>query len=101
MPAFDPNRPWRHLYGAKWQRRRLRFLGKHPLCAMCANAGRIVPATVVDHRQPHKGDLALFWNEVNWQALCKTHHDSNKQAEERGNARHQAGVDGYPIDGGW
>lgn len=101
MPSFDANRPWRHLYGAKWQRRRLRFLDRNPLCAFCAKADRIVAATVVDHKTPHKGDLALFWAETNWQALCTTHHNSNKQAAEHGNDRGQAGLDGYPIEGGW
>jgi hypothetical protein len=34
--------------------------------------------------------------ENNWQALCKPHHDSTKQREERG--RFQAvGEDGWPL----
>jgi 5-methylcytosine-specific restriction endonuclease McrA len=24
---------------------------------------------------PHKGNEALFWDESNWQSLCKFHHD--------------------------
>jgi 5-methylcytosine-specific restriction endonuclease McrA len=37
---------------------------------------------VVDHIIPHKGDKALFWDEKNWQPLCKYCHDSIKAKEE-------------------
>lgn len=30
----------------------------------------MTPARVVDHITPHRGDVALFWDESNWQALC-------------------------------
>jgi len=97
MPSFDPNRPWRHLYGSKWDRLRLRFLDKNPLCIRCLDLGRTEPATVVDHVVDHKGNLTLFWSQANWQALCKKCHDSWKR---RGSP---AAVDaeGYPKDGSW
>ena len=62
-------------YGYRWQKARKRFLTAHPLCVMCAREGRYVKATVVDHIIPHRGDPVLFWDESNWQALCKRHHD--------------------------
>lgn len=34
----------------------------------------------------------------NWQPLCKPHHDSTKQAEEK-NGRPAIGVDGWPVTG--
>jgi 5-methylcytosine-specific restriction protein A len=71
-------------YGSRWQRERLIYLAEHPLCRMCQSLGKIEPATVVDHRKPHKGDPQLFWSKDNWQALCKPHHDRDKQREERG-----------------
>lgn len=37
---------------------------------------------VVDHIRPHRGDPVLFWDENNWQALCKFCHDSRKQRVE-------------------
>ena len=37
--------------------------------------GMLTPATVVDHVIPHRGDQKLFWDEDNWQALCKSCHD--------------------------
>ncbi|MFR8915662.1 MAG: HNH endonuclease, partial [Oscillospiraceae bacterium] len=62
-------------YDAKWRRARKRFLRSHPLCANCLSQGVLTPATVVDHIVPHRGDRALFWDEKNWQPLCKSCHD--------------------------
>ena len=62
-------------YTGKWQRARTTFLKKHPLCAYCLAQSRLTPATVVDHVIPHRGDPALFWDEANWQPLCKPCHD--------------------------
>lgn len=70
-------------YNSRWQKARHTFLSRHPLCCMCSAEGRVVPATVVDHKIPHRGDQQLFWDTSNWQPLCKRHHDSTKQAEER------------------
>ena len=33
----------------------------HPLCKYCAELGRVTPATIVDHIEPHKGDVNKFW----------------------------------------
>ena len=62
-------------YNAEWRRARKAFLQKHPLCAECRQNGRLTPATVVDHIIPHRGDRTLFWDENNWQPLCKGCHD--------------------------
>ena len=51
------------------------FLQRNPLCNECMKHGRLTPATVVDHVIPHRGDQKLFWDEANWQALCKSCHD--------------------------
>jgi 5-methylcytosine-specific restriction enzyme A len=69
-------------YGYKWQQARLGYLAQHPLCVMCQAEGRVEAATVVDHKVPHRGDMARFWDSDNWQSLCKPHHDSAKQRME-------------------
>ena len=71
-------------YGAAWQRAREQFLRSSPLCVMCSHEGKTTAATVVDHIKPHRGDAELFWDQGNWQPLCKTHHDSDKARLERG-----------------
>ena len=62
-------------YDARWRRARKAFLGRHPLCVECQRDGKLTPATVVDHIVPHRGDQKLFWDQTNWQPLCKDCHD--------------------------
>ena len=64
-PASDPRY---HTY--RWHKASARFRQEHPLCAECLKQGRYVPSEVVDHIIP----VAIcpdFWDERNWQALCK------------------------------
>lgn len=81
----DANRPSssNRGYDARWHKASRLYLKKHPLCVECAREGRVEAATVVDHIIPHKGDPVLFWDESNWQSLCKMHHDK-KTISERG-----------------
>ena len=62
-------------YDAHWRKARKVFLSCHPLCVECLKNGVLIPATVVDHIVPHRGDRELFWDEQNWQPLCKDCHD--------------------------
>lgn len=62
-------------YNREWQKARKVYLAAHPLCVMCQKEGRYIKATVVDHIIPHRGNQRLFWDQNNWQALCKRHHD--------------------------
>ena len=62
-------------YDARWRKARTAFLQRNPLCNECMKRGKITPATVVDHIIPHRGDRKLFWDESNWQPLCKCCHD--------------------------
>ena len=72
----------RRLYrSTAWQRAAKGYLAKHPVCAHCAELGLVVPATEVDHIDPHLGDRTKFWDRANWQPLCKPCH-SRKTAKE-------------------
>lgn len=64
-------------YSTRWQRISRQYLRQHPLCVRC---GR--PAQVVDHIMPHRGKEQLFWDESNWQALCKACHDKKTGEED-------------------
>lgn len=70
-------------YGYKWQKAREGHLRSRPLCVMCEAESLVTAATVVDHRIPHRGDQALFWDKTNWQSLCTTHHSRDKQREDQ------------------
>jgi 5-methylcytosine-specific restriction enzyme A len=63
-------------YGARWQRARKAFLANNPLCVQCAADGHTVAASVVDHAVAHRGDMAIFWDQSNWQALCARCHNT-------------------------
>jgi len=77
----DAKRARRLYASARWQAAARGFLANHPWCADCAELGAPVPATEVDHIEPHRGDLKLFWDRSNWQPLCKPCH-SRKTARE-------------------
>ena len=69
-------------YGGKWQRARLAYLAKHPLCRMCEAQGKVTAANVVDHVVDHRGDMKLFWDsEGNWQPLCAPCHSAKTAAD--------------------
>lgn len=71
-------------YGHKWREARAGYLLKHPLCVYCAKLGKVTAASVVDHIEPHRGDMALFWQRENWQSLCASCHNSAKAKQEYG-----------------
>jgi 5-methylcytosine-specific restriction protein A len=61
--------PLGHFEKARFRRLRHSFLIRHPLCARCRE-----PATILDHIRPHRGVVALFWDQTNWQTLCARCH---------------------------
>lgn len=90
---------YHHLYNtAAWRKARIAFLSANPLCRMHGELGKMMVANIVDHIKPHKGDLSLFWDQGNWQALCKHCHDSHKHAQETSGLLRGAGLDGIPLD---
>ena len=84
---------------ARWQKLRAVQLAAYPLCVMCRQMGRINPATVADHVEPHKGDVEKFWT-GDLQSLCKHCHDSHKKSAEITGVQRGCGVDGQPLDKG-
>lgn len=70
-------------YDSRWRKARKQFLNAYPICKHCEKKGKITPATVVDHVTPHRGDQRLFWDESNWQPLCKKCHDRKTRTEDQ------------------
>src|SRR6516165_6898908 len=76
----------------RWRRRRRLHLMSHPLCAMCEAEGRVMPAEIVHHVEPHDGNVAAFWfGEL--QSLCRDHHEKLHGR----NLKVQIGEDGWPV----
>lgn len=75
------------LYDYRWQKASKAFLRDHPLC-QCGDCQegvlRTLASTVVDHRIPHRGNQALFWDRTNWQAMAKQCHDLKTAREDGG-----------------
>jgi 5-methylcytosine-specific restriction protein A len=75
---------------SRWRPARDAHLRKYPLCGQrpggvppvmsrCYDEGRVTAATVVDHQEPHRGDMKKFWNRSNWASMCASCH-SRKSA---------------------
>ena len=81
--------PERKLYNSKrWKDLRLEILARDGW--LCRQTGvqltetpNLPHSAVVDHIEPHKGSLPLFWDPDNLQAVAKAWHDADKQRLER------------------
>jgi 5-methylcytosine-specific restriction protein A len=88
---------YRRLYRTKrWLSIRAQQLTHYPLCAMCLP--RITAATVCDHADKDSKATEEGFFAGPFQSLCKTHHDSTRQREEK--RGHMIGSDesGAPLD---
>jgi 5-methylcytosine-specific restriction protein A len=92
---------YRRLYKlAIWHKRlRPQKLAQDPLCERCQRLGKVTAATVVNHKQPHRGDYSLFTDRDNLESVCKPCHDRHAQADEIRGYSKDVGADGWPIDG--
>lgn len=81
-------------YGSRWRTARAHYLRAHPLCECdeCAALGRVLPSSVVDHVIPHRGNMRLFWDQTNWQAMSKPCHDRKTAREDGGFGNARASV---------
>ncbi len=91
---------YRRLYKtAAWQKARKAQLQREPLCRYCKDEGKIVAATVCNHKVPHKGNWQLFIDPKNHESSCAPHHDSLIQSYERtGRMKPAIGPDGWPVE---
>lgn len=87
--AMDSQRNPEHrkLYDYWWRTRSKAFLRDNPLC-QCEEC-KTRPqgpraATVVDHKIPHRGDITVFRDRSNWQAMAKVCHDRKTAREDGG-----------------
>jgi len=68
-------------YDTRWQRESAEFLARPENKRCACGCGR--PATMVDHKVAHKGDLRLFWDRANWQPMNRR-CNSRKAASREG-----------------
>lgn len=97
MSPPDDEREWRGWYGlARWDRIRVAQLTAQPLCERCLTQEIVELATVVHHKEPHRGDPVKFWGGP-FESMCKSHHDSHGQLEDNGKVTIQFDAAGWPI----
>ena len=90
--------PWRRWYATpRWRRRRARQLKAVPWCEPCKALGMSRPATVANHKIPHRGDPHLFWH-GELESCCKPCHDAAIQRAEAEGFRRDVDLDGWPVD---
>jgi 5-methylcytosine-specific restriction protein A len=72
----------------RWRRFRACYLGKHPLCEVCEQEGRLTPAAMVDHIIEVKdgGDLTT---EDNAMSMCFHCHNTKTATERNKRKNHQ------------
>ena len=78
---------WRKWYKTpRWRRLRWTILVRDLFtCRMCGRAEPDTRLLVADHKQPHRGDERMFWDDSNLWCLCKPCHDGAKQRIENRN----------------
>jgi 5-methylcytosine-specific restriction enzyme A len=89
-------------HSPEWQALRRQVLLNRPVCALC----RMKRATHVDHIKPHRGNLVLFLDPRNLQALCWSCHSSKTFFRDGGFGRPRSesrpirgtAADGMPTD---
>ena len=79
----------------RWKDLRARQLARFPHCQCPHHKGQSIPADVVDHIVPHKGDTRLFHDPRNLQSMTKECHDRFKQSQEKGGSGFLKGNDEY------
>lgn len=67
-------------------------------CLMITGNRHHPRAAVVNHKAPHKGDEALFFDLENTEAVCKSCHDTLIQKEGARGYTIGCDVDGRPVD---
>lgn len=73
---------------ARWKRLVERIKVRDRMICQATGALLVDPypgalSPVVDHKRPHQGDEALFWDEENLWLVSKGWHDSTKQAQDK------------------
>lgn len=80
----DRRHEWRAWYKTKaWRQLRWSILTRDLFtCQMCGVIEADTSKLVADHRKPHRGSEALFWDQGNLWCLCAACHNGAKQREE-------------------
>ena len=93
----------KHYFTKDWRLLRVTILTRDGYrcqkCDVALSGGRSNPnSAVVHHKIPHKGDLELFYDPNNLEAVCWKCHSGALQSEEVLGYSKEIGADGWPTD---
>ena len=93
----------KHYFTKQWRILRGTILTRDLYCCQRCNVtltdGRSDPrSAIVHHKQPHKGNLTLFYDPDNLEAVCWSCHSGAIQSEEALGYDKAIGADGWPVD---
>jgi 5-methylcytosine-specific restriction endonuclease McrA len=93
---------WQYLYtSAAWLRMREAQLAKDKgLCQPCRRMGKLVPANIVHHIEPHHGDEEKFYA-GKLETVCADCHNGVLQKTESRKLSYSLAIDpatGFPLD---
>lgn len=89
----DQSVSWRKWYKTeRWRKlRHVILLRDNYTCqrtgVLCIGRYPAENSAVIDHKKAHRGDERLFWDQENLHVVSKAYHDSEKQKQERAEAR--------------
>jgi hypothetical protein len=90
---------YRRMYWtAEWRALKKAQLLAEPWCRRVIHGQVLVPATVANHKQPHRGCRKLFFDPLNLESVCKPCHDGPIQSEERRGFSKAVDASGWPTD---
>lgn len=95
-PPVQHSQPWKAWYKTKaWRDLKLKVhVRDNYTCqrtgVVCGGKHPSPDSPVANHKRPHRGDPALFWDEDNIETVSKAVHDSTIQREEQASL-HQRG----------
>lgn len=87
--------PWRAWYKtARWRALRQEVLIRDAYTCrrtgvVCGGKYPAPDSPVVNHKRPHRGSEALFWDITNLETVSKAVHDSTIQREEQSSLHHR------------
>jgi 5-methylcytosine-specific restriction protein A len=90
-PDFSRGTRTERGYSNDWYKATRAWMMEDPERIWCSDpfgshGRRLVIGTDTDHITPHRGDPRLFWDESNWQRLCKRCHGLKTKGEGDVNA---------------
>ena len=97
--ALYADKRWRGPHGIRRQAlKRDGYICQRCGCILVEGNRHHPQAATVNHKTPHRGDPALFFDLANTESVCKSDHDRLIQKEEARGYTIGSDINGRPVD---